>query len=68
MLTLQNPTMNKEILIEKLEQLGDLNAKTNPIVAGILFTLAGLCMTEEEHILASICKNIVDEKLQSHKN
>lgn len=53
--------MNKEKLIKELTQLAEANEITNPIAASILYTLAGLCITDAEAILA-----IETEKINNH--
>lgn len=44
--------MDKETLIKELNRLAEANELTNPIAASVLYTLAGLCVTDSEALLA----------------
>lgn len=52
--------MDKETLIKELETLGDLNAQSNPIAASVIYTLAGLLITNDEGLIAIECERITD--------
>lgn len=43
--------MDKETLIKELARLAELNETTNPCISSILYTLASLCMSNDEELL-----------------
>lgn len=52
--------MNKETLIKELNRLAEANEITNPIAASVLYTLSGLCLTDNESLIA-ISTNKINE-------
>lgn len=44
--------MDKETLIKELNRLAEANETTNPIAASVLYTLSGLCLTDNEALIA----------------
>lgn len=59
--------MTKDELIKRLDELGNLNAKSNPLAAGVLFALSGLCIDNNEYLLAEAIMPLVNEYLSNLK-
>ena len=53
--------MNKEELIKELNRLAELNELSNPIAASVLYTLSGLCLTDNEGLIS-----IETERINNH--
>lgn len=53
--------MDKETLIKELNRLAEANEQTNPVAASVLYTLAGLCVMDDEHLIS-----IETERINNH--
>lgn len=44
--------MDKKTLIKEINRLAEANESTNPIAASVLYTLSGLCVMDNEYLIA----------------
>ena len=56
--------MNREGLSQDIETLADSAVNKYPIVAGILYVVAGLTITREEALLAGSARDLSDYLLE----
>lgn len=52
--------MDKQTLIKELNRLAEANEQTNPVAASVLYTLSGLCLTDNEALIAISTNKIND--------